>query len=283
MNKNNRGKGPTLNETRKGDKAFWKALLSSPKNAAGMVLSLLATSLEDAPYSEINADQNDILKKNPQRIAIFVPWFQLWWWSMDALKHSFNEVGVPVLFPEKLPSWFQAVICRDHPEVLEAYIQEYVEQIRLKYPHAEIILLWHSYAGAQVAHVAGRLKDDNIVPVAMTPTLGPSGEIANAFHGLYFRPQSDVFSGRTDYLSKAAQSLSQHPRGIVLHDKNDWWLPTEVQLWLTSNNPIPKSKVLDMTQEGEGSFGHYNQNLSLKHARRTTHRLLSFIDATKPQ
>jgi hypothetical protein len=73
MNKNNRGKGPTLNETRKGDKAFWKALLSSPKNAAGMVLSLLATSLEDAPYSEINADQNDILKKNPQRIAIFVP------------------------------------------------------------------------------------------------------------------------------------------------------------------------------------------------------------------
>jgi len=38
-----------------------------------MVLSLLATSLEDAPYSEINADQNDILKKNPQRIAIFVP------------------------------------------------------------------------------------------------------------------------------------------------------------------------------------------------------------------
>lgn len=199
--------------------AFWKALLKSPKNALGMWLSLFVTALDDTPYKVINADQSALIEKNSERLAIFVPGFQLWAWSLEALKSAFNEQWIPVLFPEKLPYGFDAVLCREHPEVLESYIAEYVEEIRQKYPDREIILLGHSYGGAKVAHVAKTFENDKkIIPIAMTPTLWKSGIISKAAHAIFFPHQSAVFGGEYDYLEKAEKYIHEHDLAFVMYD-----------------------------------------------------------------
>lgn len=109
-----------------------------------LITEVSRTALQTTSHDAMNADQRGLLARNPQKIAILVPGFQLDGTSLLALKKSFNDRNIPALFPDSLPFGIDAVLFRHHPQILVAKIAECIQKIQKQY-HAEIILVGHSF------------------------------------------------------------------------------------------------------------------------------------------
>lgn len=251
----------SLKSMLKGTRAFDKTV--HLQTAQRMFRALVRTALNSSSHAQLNWDQRDILQgtlKNPWKsIAVLVPGFQLDGTSLIGVKRAFNARGIPALFPEDLPHGRKAVLYRWHPNELVDSIVRYVLRIIEKHPQENILLVGHSYGGAQVYHATDRLTKEGvsnvqIIPISISGTMAPVGESANAIHALYFQKPSDVFSWRDPFI-QGAQEIQDRGDWITFVDPHDKYLPISVQAGAMTDPEHPHR----ITSDKKRSPGHYHQ------------------------
>ena len=256
-----------------------------------MTRALVRTALNRKPHSHMNQDQNDILSglQQPWTIILLVPGFQLDGVSMLGMKRAINARGIPALFPEDLPYGRKAFFYRQHPDQLVNHIVQYTKSIRARYPWCHLLLVWHSYGGAQVVHAAHQLISDEtspgskVIPVSVSGTLSPIGLAADALHALYYRTPSDVFSGRDPFINKAGELLQSNAQGIIFVDPYDQYLSVNIQ---TGGNQEHWNNPNVIISDRWTSPGHYHQWANMDYSAYVINEVLeraqAILESTQP-
>ncbi len=232
-----------------GKLALWSLIFAS--RAASTLPTLMAevsrTALQTTSHDAMNSDQRWLLSQNPEKIAVLVPGFQLDGTSLFALKKAFNDKNIPALFPESLPFGIDAVLFRQHPQILVAKIVEYIQKIQ-KQHSSEIILVGHSFWGTEALHATNLINTPWIVPVTLSGLLEPVGLMAYAPHALYYRQAAHIFSWddedqfirRTQFMQlgvdEHAQERSVFKNHIAVVNPGDGYLPLSTQAGVFGDN-----------------------------------------------
>jgi hypothetical protein len=97
-------------------------------------------------------------------------------------------------------------------------------------------------------------ESPQITPVTVAGVLDTFWSSAEAFHALYYRTPSRVFSGKDDFIEQARGIQLSQTHGVTFVDLNDRCMPENVQAW--ARYQTDSSQLISSTEK---SPWHYRQ------------------------